>query len=121
MKLSDAMDADCREHTKDRQVLTLILRAVPSKMKVKLVVKKSAEEAWDVMKKMRVGDDRVKPASVQHLMKEFENFQFHDGESTKDFTMRINGLVASRRELSEEMEDSHVVKKILCVVPKKMK
>ncbi|KAK8456488.1 hypothetical protein SEVIR_3G028601v4 [Setaria viridis] len=35
--------------------------------------------------------------------------------------MPINGLVASLRELGEAMEDNHVVKKILRVVPKKMK
>ncbi|KAF0894023.1 hypothetical protein E2562_033807 [Oryza meyeriana var. granulata] len=35
--------------------------------------------------------------------------------------MRINGLVASLRELGEAMEESRVVKKILRVVPKKMK
>jgi hypothetical protein len=85
-------------------------------------VKKTVEEAWDVVKKMRVGDNHVKSASVQRLMKEeFENFTFRDKESIDDFTMRISGLVASLRELGEEMEDNCVVKKILRVVPKKVK
>jgi hypothetical protein len=35
--------------------------------------------------------------------------------------MRINGLVGRLRELGEAMEDSRVVKKVLRVVPKKMK
>jgi hypothetical protein len=63
---------------------------------------------------MRAGDDRVKA-------KEYENVAFHSGESVDDFTMRINGLVASLRELSEEMEDSRVVTKILCVILKKFR
>jgi hypothetical protein len=46
-------------------------------------------------------------------MKEFENVAFRDGETVGDFTMRINGLTASLRELGEVMEDSRVVKKIL--------
>jgi hypothetical protein len=36
-------------------------------------VKKSAKEAWDSVKKMRGGDNRVKAANVQHLMKEFNS------------------------------------------------
>jgi hypothetical protein len=46
---------------------------------------------------------------------------FHGGESVDYFAMRINGLVASLRELGEEMEYSHVVRKILLVIPKKLR
>jgi hypothetical protein len=46
---------------------------------------------------------------------------FHGRESVDYFAMRINGLVASLRELGEEMEDSHVVRKILLVIPKKLR
>jgi hypothetical protein len=121
-ELSDAMEVNCKEHAKDRQALAAILHAVSFEMKVGFTVKKTVEEAWDVVKKMRVGDNHVKSASVQRLMKEeFENFTFRDKESIDDFTMRISGLVASLRELGEEMEDNCVVKKILRVVPKKMK
>ncbi|CAN6381799.1 unnamed protein product [Urochloa humidicola] len=121
MELWDAVEADCKECAKDRPALAAVLHAVPSEMKVELAVKKSVKEAWEAVKKMRVGDDRVKSVSVQRLVKEFENVAFRDGESVDDFAMRINGLVASLRELGEAMEDSHVVKKILRVVPKKFK
>ena len=46
---------------------------------------------------------------------------FHGGESVSDFAMRINGLIASLRELGEEMEGSRAVMKVLHVVPKKLK
>lgn len=121
LELWDAVEAVSAERAKDRRALAAILRAVPPEMKAGLAVKKSAKEAWEAVKKMRVGDDRVKSANVQRLLKEFENVAFHDGESVDDFAMRINGLVASLRELGEAMEDSRVVKKILRVVPKKMK
>lgn len=121
LELWDAVEAVSAERAKDRRALAAILRAVPPEMKAGLALKKSAKEAWEAVKKMRVGDDRVKSANVQRLLKEFENVAFHDGESVDDFAMRINGLVASLRELGEAMEDSRVVKKILRVVPKKMK
>jgi hypothetical protein len=70
---------------------------------------------------MRISNDRVKAASVQRLWKEYENVGFRDGESIGDFALRINGLIASLREMGETLEDHCVVKKILCVVPKRLK
>jgi hypothetical protein len=97
------------------------LRTVPSEMKAGLAVKKSAKEAWDALRSMRVGDDRVKAASVQRLWKEYENMAFRDGESIDDFAVRMKGLVVSLREMDEKLEDHRVVKKILRVVPRRLK
>jgi DNA-binding phage protein len=116
MELWDVVEAA----NKDRHALAATLRAVPSEMKVGLVMKKLAKEAWDVVKSMRVGDDRVKSVSLQHLSKEYENAIFHDGEFVDEFMMSIKRLVASLRELGKVMEDSHMVRKILHVVPKKL-
>ncbi|WVZ83270.1 hypothetical protein U9M48_030436 [Paspalum notatum var. saurae] len=55
------------------------------------------------------------------MWKEFENFRFRDGECVDDAAVRINGLVASLREMGETLEDHRVVKKLLRVVPKKFK
>jgi hypothetical protein len=55
------------------------------------------------------------------LWKQYENVGFRDGESVSDFALRINGLVASLREMGETLEDHRVVKKILRVVPKRLK
>mgnify|MGYP003703346709 CR=1 FL=1 len=115
------MEAVTNDRAKDRRALAAILRAVPSEMKAGLAVKTSAKEAWDSVKKMRAGDDRVKSASMQRLMKEFENMAFRDGETVGNFAMRINRLTASLRDLGEEMEDSRMVKKVLRVVPKRLK
>jgi hypothetical protein len=70
---------------------------------------------------MWVGDDRVKVANVERLMKAFETITFHDGESMDEFVMRINGVVSNLRELGEKVDDSRVVQKILHVLPKKMR
>ena len=83
------VEAVSKEHAKDRLALAAILRAVPPEMKAGLVVKKTAKEAWEAVKSMRVGDDRVKAASVQRLWKEYENVVFRNGESVGDFAMHI--------------------------------
>jgi len=121
LELWDAVEAECKERAKDRRALAAILRAMPSEMKAGLAVKKSAKEAWGAVKSMRVGNDRVKVASTQRLWKEFENFRFRDGECVDDAVVRINGLVASLREMGETLEDHRVVKKLLRVVPRKFK
>jgi hypothetical protein len=79
MELSDVVEAASKDRAKDQCALAAILRVVPSEMKVGLTVKKSAKEAWDAVKSMSISDDRVKSASVQHLLKEYENVTFRNG------------------------------------------
>ncbi|CAO2206320.1 unnamed protein product [Urochloa humidicola] len=117
----DAVEAESKDHDMDRRALAAILRGVPSEMKAGLAVKKTAKEAWDAVKKMHAGDDRMKAVAVQWLMKEFETVAFCDGETVAEFAMRINGLTVSLHDLGKEMADSRVVKKVLRVVPKKLK
>ena len=69
-ELLDAVDKGCKERATDRRALAAILRAVPPEMKAGLAVKKTVKEAWESIKAMRIGDDRVKAASVQRLWKE---------------------------------------------------
>ncbi|CAN6337797.1 unnamed protein product [Urochloa humidicola] len=70
---------------------------------------------------MRGGDDRVKAANVQRLMKEFENLSFHDGEAVGDFAVRVDRLTARLRDLGEVLIDSRVVRKVLHAVPRRLK
>jgi hypothetical protein len=121
LELWDVVEAASKDRAKDRRALAAILRGVPSEMKAGLAVKKSAKEAWDSVKNARGGDDRVKAANVQRLMKEFENLSFHDGEPVSDFAVRVNRLTARLGDLGEELAASRVVKKVLRVVPRRLK
>jgi hypothetical protein len=87
-------------------------------MMASLAVKKTMKEAWAVVKVMRMGDMCVKEANMQHLLKEFENIVTMDGESIEDLAMHITGLTSNLQELGEKMEDRHIMRKLLCVVPK---
>jgi hypothetical protein len=82
-----------------------------------LGAKKTVKEAWETIKSMRVGADRVKEISVQKLLREFENIEFKEGEAMEDFGMRITNLVATLKSLGETVDDSRVVKKFLRVLP----
>ena len=117
MELWDAVEGGNAERGKDRRALAVILRGVPPEMKSGLVAKKTVKEAWEAIKSLRVGDTRVQEAKAQHLLKQFENTAFKDGEAIDDFAVRIGSIAAELRELGEDMEDERVVKKMLRVVP----
>jgi hypothetical protein len=105
------------KRAEDRQAMGALMRSVPKEMWGTLDVKKSVKEAWEAVKTMKVGADRVKEINVQKLLKEFENVEFKDGESVEDFGMRIVNLVATLKTLGETVDEPRVVKKILRVLP----
>ena len=61
-------------------------------MKSGLAAKWNVKEAWDVVKKLWAGDDRMKTASLQRLTKQFENLAFRDGESVGDPTAKARRI-----------------------------
>jgi hypothetical protein len=80
--------------------------------------RKTVKEAWEAVKMMRIGVDRVKEVNAQQrLLQEFENIKFKDVEMVEDFGMRLSNLIGNLRVLGEQVEDARVVKKFLRVVP----
>lgn len=88
-------------------------------MLVTLAVKNSAKQAWDTVKTMRMGVERVREAKAHTLLKEFDGIRMKSNELVDDFAMRLTGLVNNIRTLGETLEDVKVIKKFLCVVPSK--
>ena len=107
------------KRSQDRQAMSGLLRSVPQEMWQMLGAKKNVKEAWEAVKSMRVGAERVKEANAQRLLQEFENIMFKDGETVDDFALRINALAADLRTSGEAIEDTRVVKKMLRVLPKR--
>jgi hypothetical protein len=102
----------------DRLAMSALLRSVPKEMWTTLGAKKTVKEAWDAVKSMRQGADRVKESNARKLLQEFENIQFKNGELIDDFGLRINSLAEKLRGLGEAVSEVRVVKKILRVLPK---
>jgi hypothetical protein len=121
MGLWSVVETGKGERRDDWLALSAILRVVPSEMKAGLAVKPTTKEAWEAVRTIRVGDDRVKAVNVERFMKAFETVTFRDSEFVDEFVMRINGIVSSLCELGEKIEDSRVVRKILRVLPRKMR
>jgi hypothetical protein len=79
-------------HT-DRLALDAIYSVVSLEMIITLTTKDSASEAWESIKTMRIGDDRIRKASAQRVCREYEMLGFRGGEGVEDFTMRLAGIV----------------------------
>ena len=115
--LWDAVEGHAASVRDDKSALGVILRAVPPEVLSVLVVKKTAKDAWDSLKVMRMGVHRVREATAQRLRAEFEQITFRDGETLDAFGMRITALVNQLRTLGDNVEEVRVVQKVLRVVP----
>lgn len=103
----------------DKIALAAIYQGIPEDVLLSLADKGTAKEAWEAIKIMCQGAERVKTAKVQNLKAEFESMIMRDSDSIDDFSMKLNGVVTNIRALGEEIAESYVVKKLLRAVPSK--
>ncbi|XP_062232883.1 uncharacterized protein LOC133930247 [Phragmites australis] len=105
----------------DMMALDALCSAVPPEMVSAIADKETTKEAWDAIKTMRVGDDRVKKSSAQQLRRQFEVAAFKDGESVEEFALQLSGMVATLATLDEVVEETKVVEKLFCSVPQRFR
>jgi hypothetical protein len=97
------------------EIMTLdaLCGAVPPKMVSMIVKKEMTNEAWDAIATMRVGDDRVKKATMQQLRRKFDLATFDDGETIEDYALRLSCMAAYLATLGEEVKDDEIIAKML--------
>jgi hypothetical protein len=95
--------------------LDAICSAVLPELISTLMTKPSVKEARESIKIMRVGGDRVRKASSQKLRWEYELLAFRDGESVKDFSMRLMSLTNQLATLGVPELDDKIIEKYLRV------
>jgi hypothetical protein len=62
--LWDAVEYDDMEYDDDRSALDAICSGVPAEMIPVLVAKATAKEAWEAIKMLRIGNDRMRKATA---------------------------------------------------------
>jgi hypothetical protein len=87
--LWDVVSTGVGNYREDRNVLAALLRAVPPEMQAGLACKDSAYDAWEVIKMIRVGVERVKEVNAEKLRWEFSEMVFKPGELVEEFTLRL--------------------------------
>ncbi|XP_074336196.1 uncharacterized protein LOC141673357 [Apium graveolens] len=88
-------------------------------LKMKASEKETSKEAWEAVKVLFQGEERVRTAKIQTLRSEFEAMSMKEGESLDDFCLKLNGTVTNIRALGDEMAEAYVVKKVLRAMPHK--
>src|SRR5438132_6302273 len=68
---------DVNDH-EDWLALAALLRAVPPELVRTLAARDNAKAAWDTLKMLRVGDDRMREAKAQVRRQEFDQMRFKD-------------------------------------------
>ncbi|XP_074328275.1 uncharacterized protein LOC141666180 [Apium graveolens] len=96
--------------------LAAIYQGVPQEVLLTIAERKTAKEAWEAIKTMCVGAERVKEAKVQTLKGECESLTMKETDNIDDFCTKLSGIATSIRVLGEVMEESNFVRKILRVV-----
>nr|CAI44656.1 OSJNBa0061C06.6 [Oryza sativa Japonica Group] len=87
-------------------VLEAVLKAVPADLLPVLAVKEMTKDAWDAIKTMRVGVNRVRKSKAQELRKQFDAIEFKEGESVEEFSIRLSWLVNNLAVLGIQLEES---------------
>lgn len=103
------------DYSDDRTALDAICSAVPPEMVPTLATKSSAQEAWEAIKTMRIGDERIRKSTAQNLRAEYEQISFLDGESVEEFSLRLTNIVQRLAILGDPEPEAKVVAKYLRV------
>jgi hypothetical protein len=101
--------------------LDVLCSTVPPEMVSTIAKKETAKEAWDAITTMRVGDDRVKKATMQQLRWKFDRATFNDGETVEDYALHLSGMAAHLATLGEEVKDGEIIVKMLQSLPPRFK
>ncbi|XBI97093.1 hypothetical protein VPH35_033289 [Triticum aestivum] len=101
----------------DRQALTAIYSAMPKDVLQHLVGKKTAKEAWETIKILHQGHDRVKEAHLQSLMRSYECLKMDESETVDQFAARLKTLVNGIRSYGSTLEEVAIVRRFLRAAP----
>ncbi|XP_066392286.1 uncharacterized protein [Miscanthus floridulus] len=92
--LWDAIEDEDVNFHDDSSALEAICSGVPQEMVPTLATKPSTKEAWEAIRTMRIGDDRVRKLTAQSLQAEYEQIGFRDGEYVEDFALRLQLVIS---------------------------
>ncbi|XP_039121641.1 uncharacterized protein LOC120258329 [Dioscorea cayenensis subsp. rotundata] len=107
------------ETRRDKIALTAIYETIPEENLLLISEKETAKEAWETLKTMYVGADRVKQAKLQTLKSEFEILRMKEAETIDEFAARLTAIVSKAAGLGGKIKESTIVKKLLVTVPNK--
>ena len=97
----------------------MILNSISESQSNKIVIKKSAKENWEVLRRFHVGIGRIVEAKVEVLKREFETISMSRNEIVDEYSNRFSRIVTNLRDLEETLDEYGDVSRLLRSVPKR--
>lgn len=101
------------ENTKDKMALAAIYQGIGEDTLLQIGAKKTAKEAWTMLKTMNLGADKVKEVRTQTLWRDFEALKMGDADSIDEYSGKLTIIVNKLRGLGNTVMEEQVVKKLL--------
>ncbi|GJZ80177.1 zinc finger, CCHC-type containing protein [Tanacetum coccineum] len=98
------------EVKKDKMALAAIYQGIPEDLLLSLSEKKLAKEAWEALKTMFMGADRVKTARIQTLKAEFESLNMKETEGVDEFAVKVGSAIILDEERMKGNGESEIEK-----------
>lgn len=81
----------------DKVALAMIYQGISEEILLSLADKEMVKDAWETIKMLYQGADRVKKVKIQTLKAEFEALTMKDDEMIDDFYMKMNRIMTNTR------------------------
>jgi hypothetical protein len=91
--------------TEDQMALEILSKAIPAETTGMIASKPTAKAAWEAIKVMNIGIERVRKAKAGTLRREFDSLKFREGETVDDFGIRINRIVIQLAMLGDAIKE----------------
>ncbi|KAG5242056.1 TMV resistance protein [Salix suchowensis] len=98
---------------KNAKALSLIQGALSDDLFPRIRNEKSAQGAWNVLKREYRGDKRVRAVKLQAVRGEFEYMRMEENESLEHYLAKFFEVVNSLKSLGEEVPEKRIVQKLL--------
>jgi hypothetical protein len=102
---------------RDLKVKNYLFQSIDRSILETILVRDTAKDIWDAMKRKYQGSTKVKRAQLQALRREFEILTMKESETVDEYFSRTLAIVNRMSAHGERMEQVGVVKKILRSMP----
>ncbi|KAK1644745.1 hypothetical protein QYE76_062550 [Lolium multiflorum] len=105
----------------DHRALAYIQKGVSPELTRVLAVKDTAHDAWEALKTMRVGSERMREVKAGTLRTEYDNRRYRSGEGIESYIMRLSTIMTDLEVLGDPIDERNAVLKVLRTVPRPYK
>ncbi|XP_073359674.1 uncharacterized protein [Aegilops tauschii subsp. strangulata] len=106
-----------KDDDKDAAAFAAISQAVPVAVMMANAGCKTARNAWEIIRCMRVEEDCVKKARVKQLKRQLDRLEMDDSETVIVFAQKLTMLVSEIHSLGEDVSDEAVIADLFSAVP----